>query len=162
MEQSRRSELTRMLDEYARKQQSQNRERDDRRLALERFLSGYAESTAAVIKPCFEEFAAELGERGHPCTVEIDKSLDPADSASAAKITLTVFPNAMTLPHGNPCLSYKASPNQRKITSNRSTITGSGGIVVGVVGEFDLEQLTRSAVEQHLLDLATTIFAAPA
>ena len=100
-----------------------------------------------------------LAERGHPCTVDIDKPVDPADSASAAKITLTIFPVAATLAHGNPSLSYKASPNQRRITSSRCTVTSSGGIVASVVGEYALEQLNREVVEQHLFDLAAATFA---
>ena len=159
MDKARRSELKKLLDDFEMKQREQNRQRDDRRIALEQFLTGYAEKTQSVIKPGFEEFSAELGERGHPCTIDVDKPTDPADSVSAAKITLTIFPAGATLAHGNPSLSYKASPNQRKITSSRSTITTSGGIVAGVVGEFGLDELTRDVVEQHLLDLATTIFA---
>jgi len=159
MEASRSAALKSMLDGFAQKQQEQSRERDDRRVALEQFLVGYAEATRSIIKPVFEEFAAMLAERGHPCTVDIDKPVDPADSASAAKITLTVFQNAVTLAHGNPSLSYKASPNQRKITSSRCTMTSSGGIVASVVGEYTLEQLNREVVEQHLLDLAAATFA---
>jgi len=155
-------ELKHLLDDFDQKQRLQNREREDRRLALEQFLDGYAAVTESVIKPCFEEFAATLEARGHPCTIEIDKPLDPADSISAGKITLTVFPNAATLSHGNPSLSFKASPNQRKVTASRSTITTSGGIVAGVIGEFELNQITQAGTDQHLLDLAATVFAPPA
>ncbi len=65
----------------------------------------------------------------------------------------------MTLAHGNPSLSYKASPNQRKITVSRSIITMSGGIVASVVGEYLPEQLSREMVEQQLFDLANATFA---
>jgi hypothetical protein len=162
MDAAKRAELKRLLDDFESKQRKQNQEREDRRIALEQFLAGYAELTQSVIKPCFEEFAAALDARGHPCTIEIDKPADPADSISAAKITLTVFPGATTLAHGNPSLSYKAAPNQRKIAANRSTITTSGGIVAGLVGEFELAQVTRDVVERHLFDLATTVFSPPA
>lgn len=158
MEKTRFAALQSMLDDFARKQQAQDRERNDRRVALEQFLSGYATATRSTIKPCFEEFSSALGERGHPCTIDVDQPADPADSASAAKITLTIFPLATTLAHGNPSLSYKASPNQRKITSNRCTMTSSGGIVASVVGEYTLEQLTREEIEQHLFELASATF----
>ena len=160
MEASRRAALKSMLDGFALKQQEENRERDDRRVALEQFLSGYADATRDVIRPCFEEFSAELAARGHPCTVDVDQPADPGDSASAAKITLTIFPNAVTLAHGNPSNSYKASPNQRKDTSNRCTMTSSGGIVASVIGEYSLAELTREVVEQHLFDLAAATFGA--
>ena len=158
MEANRRAALKSMLDSFAFKQQVENRERDDRRIALEQFLAGYAAATRDIIRPCFEEFTAELAARGHPCTIDIDQPADPSDSASAAKISLTIFPNAVTLAHGNPANSYKASPNQRKVTSSRSTMTSSGGIVASVIGEYALEELTREVIEQHLFDLASATF----
>jgi len=159
MEKERLAALKVVLDVFAQKQKKQDDDREERRAALEKFLNWYGEITQSIIKPAFEDFSQTLSQSGHPCTVDVDKSVDPGDSASAAKMTLTIFPVAATLAHGNPSLSYKASPNQRKITASRSIITMSGGIVASVVGEYLPEQLNREMVEQHLFDLATATFA---
>ena len=158
MDPSKHDALKEMLDGFEQKQQQQNRQRDERRTELEQFLAGYLEVVASIIRPGFEEFSTELGKRGHPCTIDMDKPANPRDSLPAAKITLTIFPEAATLTHGNPSLSYTASPNQRKIAAQRCTIMSSGGIVASSIGEFTLDQLTRDVVDQHLLDLAATIF----
>lgn len=158
MDQSKRDALKKMLDDHELKQQQQTRQRNERQTALEKFLAGYIEVTQSIIKPSFEEFSAELEKRGHPCTIDMDKPANPHDSLTAAKITLTIFPNSATLTHGNPSLSYAAAPNQRKIAAHRCTITSSGGITASSVGEYTLEQLSREVVEQHLFDLAASIF----
>ena len=158
MDQLKRDELKKILDGYALKQQQQTQQRDERRTELEKFLAGYIEAAQSIIKPAFEEFSAELAQRGHPCTIDMDKPANPNDSQTAAKITLTIFPNSATLTHGNPSLSYTASPNQRKVAAQRCTITSSGGITSSSVGEHTLEQLTREVVDQHLFDLASSIF----
>jgi hypothetical protein len=162
MELTKRAELTQLLDGFERKQREQQLERDARLLALNQFLSGYAELAQSLIKPAFEEFAADLGARGHPCTIDLNTRAEPGDSVSAAKITITIFPAGATLAHGNPSLSYTAAPNQRKIVAGRCSVTSSGGIVGSVVGEYEMPQFTRAVVEQHLLDLATSVFAPPA
>jgi hypothetical protein len=159
MEKDRLAALKLMLDGFAQKQQKQDRDREDRRAALEKFLNWYGEITQSIIRPAFEDFSQALAQSGHPCTVDVDKPVDPGDSASAAKLTLTIYPAAVTLAQGNPSLSYKASPNQRKITVSRSIITMSGGIVASVVGEYLPEQLSREMVEQQLFDLANATFA---
>jgi hypothetical protein len=158
MDETKRDALKKMLDDYELKQQQQTRQRDERRTALETFLAGYAEVTQSIIKPGFEAFSAELEKRGHPCTIVLEKPTGPLDGLTAAKITLTIFPNSATLTHGNPSLSYAASPNQRKIAAQRNTIMSSGGITTSSVGDYTLEQLSREVVEQHLFDLAASIF----
>lgn len=158
MDRSKRNALKKILDDYELKQQQQTQQRDERRTELGKFLAGYVEATQSIIKPVFEEFAAELAQRGHPCTIDMDKPANPNDSLTAAKITLTIFPNSATLTHGNPSLSFTAAPNQRKITAQRCTISSSGGVTASAVGEYTLEQLSREVVEQHLFDLAATIF----
>ena len=158
MNEARREALKKMLDEYELKQQQQARQRDERRMALETFLAGYTELTQSIIKPSIEAFSAELEKRGHPCKIAVEKPADSPDSLAAAKITLTIFPNSATLTHGNPSLSYAASPNQRKIAVQRNTIMSSGGITTSSVGDYTLEQLSREVVEQHLLDLAASVF----
>ncbi len=158
MEQSTRDALQKILDGYALKQQLQTQQRDERRTELEKFLAGYIEVTQTIIKPGFEEFSAELAQRGHRCTIEMAKPANPNDSLTAAKITLTIFPDSAALTHGNPSLSYSASSNQRKIAAQRCTVTSSGGITASSVGDYTLEQLSREVVEQHLVDLAASIF----
>jgi hypothetical protein len=150
--------LKEMLDRYELKQQQQIQQRDDRRIELEKFLSAYLALTESVIKPGFAEFSATLAKRGHPCTVEMENPGNLRDILPATKITLTIFPDAATLTHGNPSLSYTASSNQRKIAAHRCTLTSSGGVNASSVGEYSLEQLSRDVIEQHLFDLAASVF----
>ena len=158
MDATKRDALKKLLDGYELKQNQQNQQREDRRSALEKFLADFMETVQSTITPSFEEFSAGLKARGHPCTIALEKPTGPHDSLTTAKITLTIFPGGTTLAHGNPFISYTASPNQRKVAVHRSTFTSSGGTIVGSIGEYTLGQLSRETVEQHLLDLAETIF----
>jgi len=158
MDETKRDALKKILDGYELKRNQQTQQREDRRSALEKFLADFMETVRSTITPSFEDFSASLKARGHPCTITLEKPTGPHDSLTTAKITLTVFPDAATLTHGNPFISYTASPNQRKVAAHRSTITSSGGTIASSIGEYTLGQLNREIVEQHLLDLAETIF----
>ena len=158
MNETKRDTLKKILDGYELKQKQQTQQREDRRTALEKFLADFMETVQSTITPSFEEFSAGLEARGHPCTIGLEKPTGPHDSLTTAKITLTIFPDSTTLTHGNPFISYTASPNQRKVAAHRSTITSSGGSIASSIGEYTLGELSREIVEQHLLDLAETIF----
>jgi hypothetical protein len=157
MDDSRQSDLTRMLRAFDERRGVEIRERDAARLAIERFLTASAEIIDLVIMPSFQRFSDELKAHGHPCSVEVQK-VDAADKRSEAKITLTVFPAGATFPNGNPSLSYAASSHRGKVAAQRYVAMRSGSAIPNSVGEFDLHQINPALVDGHLLDLARTIF----
>ena len=134
MDETKRDALKKILDGYELKRNQQTQQREDRRSALEKFLADFMETVHSTITPSFEDFSAGLEARGHPCTIALEKPTGPHDSLTTAKITLTVFPDAATLTHGNPFISYTASPNQRKVAAQRSTLTSSGGSIASSIG----------------------------
>lgn len=158
MDAATRTALSDILQGYEQRRDRELTARKAEQAGLERFLAEATTALESIVTPCLAQFAEELKRHNHRCTIESQKQ-DEGDKRSEVKVTLTIFPNGTTLAQGNPSLSYTASAHRQKIAAHRSITTRSGGFIPGSVGEYDVAQVTSGLVDQHLLELAQTVFA---
>lgn len=158
MEQSMRSALNSMLDQYAQRRTREIAERQAEQASLETFVVNAAATLESVVAPCFASFAEELKKYNHVCTIESKKS-EAASQRAEVMIKITIFPEGSKLPHGNASLSYVVLSHRQRLSAHRSVTSRDGGSIPGTIGEYELAQITPGLVDQNLLELAQAVFA---
>lgn len=158
MEQSMRTALNSILDEYEERRTRENAARKAEQASLEAFLLNVAATLETVVAPRFESFAEELRKHHHACTIEWKKA-DEADKRGEVMIKITVFAEGVKLPHGNASFSYVALSHRQRLSAHRSVTSRDGGLIPGTIGEYELAQITPTLVDQNLLELAQAVFA---
>jgi hypothetical protein len=159
MDESMRRALAGILADYEQRRSRELAARQAQQASLDQFLVNVTGTLDEVVAPCFERFAEELKTRHHVCSIEA-QMVDPADRRSDVMIKLTIFRDGVKLPNGNASLSYIALPHRQRMSVHRSITTRDGGVIPGTVAEYELTQIVPSLVDQNLLELAETVFAA--
>jgi hypothetical protein len=159
MNESTRSALDGLLDDYDARRNRELSARSAEQAAQAQFLADARTALDTIVAPCFEKFSETLKAHKHACTIERQMH-DEADQRSESRILLTAFPDGTTLPQGNASLSYVASAHRRKFSAHRSVTTRNAGSIPATLGVYELAQITPALVNQHLLELAQAVFSA--
>ena len=160
MDQSMRSALAGVLESYDQRRERDIAAREAEQASVDKFLVDATATLVTIVAPRFEQFAQELKQHNHDCSIEMKKP-DAVDKLWEAMIKLTIFPDGIRLAQGNASLSYIASSHRQILSAHRSVSTRNGGLIPGTIGEYELARITPARVDQDLLELAQAVFAAP-
>ena len=158
------STLKELLDSYDDKIAAEEATSKDRTRGVREFEAAFAKACADTIRPAFEEFGRTLEERGHHFRViERERYIDLEGRIRRAAIELEIRPKTTSedrydAARSTPSLSVTSYPEHKQAMFIERKASPSSGDHEFPRGAFQVEQLSKQLVDEHLIRVAAEIF----
>lgn len=150
--------LASALDRFDEAQRAATVEAAEAKSEHEQFLESFHLAVRDVVRPVMEEICSMLRARGHDAEIlETFESVESDGRTKNAGITLRIYPlkQKPSYPNEHSCPHWALMVNsyKRSVYAHESTMMPGRGGYAGSSGEYSLEQITRSEVEEKIVDL---------
>ncbi len=155
MKEALRSDLDSVLNLWEERQQAELARLEEIQQEKTHFIREFSRLRREVIRPCLEEFARVLTERGHNCRIEEEDYYVHGGSTSRdVKIGMNIFIRGKESARGHsnyPFIAFLASKQERTVRIQASTrLPGRAG-TIGSRGHHPLDELTREFIEAEMI-----------